>query len=72
VPYLIDGDFKLTDPTAINLFIIKRSSKTELLGRTLEDEAAVQCLLSVLGYAKEKLVNLFFDKEHECKLGGVI
>jgi glutathione S-transferase len=38
---LIDGDFKLTESKAINLYIIKKSGKTELLGKNAKDEALV-------------------------------
>ncbi len=41
IPYLIDGDFKLTESKAVNLYIIKRSGKTELLGKDIKDEALV-------------------------------
>jgi hypothetical protein len=37
LPYLIDGDFKLNNPKAINLYIIKKAKKFELLGKSLED-----------------------------------
>lgn len=42
LPYLIDGDFKLSESKAINLYIVKKSGKTELLGKTLQDEARVE------------------------------
>jgi glutathione S-transferase len=41
LPYLIDGDFKLTESAAIAKYIIKRSGKTELLGKTLQDQGKV-------------------------------
>ncbi len=41
IPYLIDGDFKLTESAAIAKYIIKRSGKTDLLGKTLQDEGKV-------------------------------
>jgi glutathione S-transferase len=37
LPYLIDGDFKLTESRAINLYVIKKSGKTDLLGKNLKD-----------------------------------
>jgi glutathione S-transferase len=35
LPYVIDGDFKLTESKAIHLYIIKKSGKTDLLGKGL-------------------------------------
>lgn len=35
LPYLIDGDFKVTESRAINSYIIKKSGKKELLGKNL-------------------------------------
>lgn len=40
LPYLINGDFKLTESMAIANYII-RKSKPELLGKTIEDQAKV-------------------------------
>ncbi len=41
LPYLINGDFKLTESMAIANYIIRKSKKTELLGKTVEDQAKV-------------------------------
>lgn len=41
IPYLIDGDFKLTESAAIMKYLVKRSGRNELLGKTLEDEGSV-------------------------------
>lgn len=37
LPYLIDGDLKLTESSAIEKYIIARSEHTELLGKTPKD-----------------------------------
>lgn len=41
LPYLIDGDLKLTETTAIEKYIIERSGNTELLGKNLQDSAKI-------------------------------
>lgn len=41
IPYLIDGDFKLTESSSIFKYIIQRSGHTELLGKTAQDEGQV-------------------------------
>lgn len=49
LPYLIVGDFKLTESSAIIRYIPKRFGKPELLGKTIEDQARVDQLLGVIG-----------------------
>lgn len=48
LPYLIDGDFKLSESTAIIRYIPKKFGKPELLGKTVEDEARVNQILGVI------------------------
>lgn len=48
LPYLIDGDFKLTESEAICRYIIKKYNNGELLGKTLEDQALVDNILGVI------------------------
>jgi glutathione S-transferase len=71
-PYLIDGDFKLTESKAVNHYIIKRSGKTELLGKDLKDESLVECVVSVIQDLKVLLFPMFWDKDFAEKLPGVI
>ena len=37
LPYLIDGEFKLTESSAIAKYIINKSGKTDLLGKNTQD-----------------------------------
>ena len=48
LPYLIDGGFKLSESTAILKYLPKRFNKTDLLGKTTEDQARVDQLLGVI------------------------
>jgi glutathione S-transferase len=41
LPYLINGDFKLTETAAIIRYIIRISNKKELLGKNEEDQARI-------------------------------
>ena len=41
LPYLIDGDFKLTESSSILNYIVRRSGHNELLGKTAQDEGHV-------------------------------
>ncbi len=47
LPYLIHDELKLSESKAIMHYIINISSKKELLGKNLKDEAMVGNLLSV-------------------------
>lgn len=48
LPYLIDGNFKLTESHAVNLYIIRKSGRNELLGTNLNDEAKIRELIGYL------------------------
>jgi glutathione S-transferase len=37
LPYLIDGEFKITESIAVAKYVIKRSGRTELLGKNTQD-----------------------------------
>lgn len=41
LPYLINGNFKLTESIAIAKYIIRKSEKKDLLGKNAEDEARI-------------------------------
>ena len=62
LPYLVDGDFKVTESKAISQYIIKRSGKVELLGKNLRDQTLVECLLGVLQDSSLPIFSLFRDK----------
>ena len=47
LPYLIAGDFKLSESSAINNYIIRKSNKQELLGKTSEDQARIEMICSL-------------------------
>lgn len=65
LPYLIDGEFRLTESAAIAKYIINRSGKTELLGRNSQDQGKVDALLGVFNDAMKEIRGLFWNKEHE-------
>lgn len=65
LPYLIDGDFKLTESAAIAKYIIKRSGKTELLGKNTRDQGKVDAIIAVLADALKDIRGLFWNKDHE-------
>lgn len=65
LPYLIDGDFKLTESTAIAKYIINRSGKTELLGKNTQDQGKVEAIIAVLTDALKDIRGLFWNKDYE-------
>ena len=68
LPYLIDGDLKLTESSAIQRYVIKKYGKTDLLGKDIKDQAWVDAILGVFGDIRSALASLFWNKEWEAKL----
>lgn len=64
LPYLIDGDFKLTESAAINRYIILQSGHSDLLGKTAKDRARVDNILGVLKDALKEIRALFWNKDY--------
>ena len=65
LPYLICGDFKLTESSAINNYIIRKSGKTELLGKNPEEQAKVEMVISLLDDIFQPTYALFFSPNYE-------
>ena len=64
LPYLTHGDFKLTESSAIARYIIHKSGKKELLGKTVEDEAIVDMIISLLDEIFGLTYSLFFSPQY--------
>jgi glutathione S-transferase len=64
IPYLIDGDFKLTESTAIAKYIPHLSGHTDLLGKTAEDQGKVDSILGVFSDAFKEIPSLLWNKDH--------
>ena len=65
LPYLIDGDFKLTESSAVTNYIIRKSEKLELLGKNMKDQAVVENVSGVLQEAGNHMVPLFWNPKYE-------
>lgn len=65
IPYLIDGEFKLTESLAIAKYVIKRSGHNELLGKNAQDEAVVENVIGVINDAFKELRVLFGNPQWE-------
>lgn len=60
LPYLVDGDFKLTESGAIPSYIINKSGHTELLGKNIQDQARVRQIEGVLGDIRQNIFKALF------------
>jgi glutathione S-transferase len=65
LPYLVNGDFKLTESSAIARYIIHKSKNQELLGKNAEDEARVDMVLSLLDDIYTPTFSLFFSPNNQ-------
>ena len=72
LPYLIEGDFKITESSAITHYIIARSDKRSLLGTDAKQQARIKQVQGVLEDIRTPISGLFWDKEWEAKLPGAI
>ena len=41
LPYLIDGDYKLSESSAIPVYLLNKYGKEDMLGKTVEDKGRV-------------------------------
>lgn len=64
LPYLICGDFKLTESVAIAKYIVAKSPKKEILGKTPEDQAKVDMIISLLDDIYNPTYALFFSPNY--------
>lgn len=72
LPYLIDGDYNLTESAAIQRYIIERWGKKEWLGKDVQDAARLESFLSIFNEAAGAVRGLFFNKDFETAKVGVI
>lgn len=72
LPYIIDGDFKLSESKAVVKYIIDRSGKTELLGKNIQDQARVESIVSVLGDIRQHIGPLFWNKDWQAALPAAL
>lgn len=71
LPYLIDGDYKLTETTSIIRYLPKRLGKPELLGKTIQDQGRVDQILGVLSDVQTTLIKDLVEEGWEAKRGEI-
>jgi len=47
IPYLIDGEYNISEASAIQRYVIRKWGNKELLGKNVHDNAQVESLLSI-------------------------
>ena len=72
IPYLIDGEYELTESAAIQRYIINRWGRKELLGKSTQDRARIETFLSIFNEVAGAVRGLFFNKDYETAKVGVI
>lgn len=64
LPYLIDGEYNLTESTALHRYIINKWGDPNFEGKDLKDKALVDSFLSIFLEVTGEIKGLFFNKDH--------
>ena len=67
-PFLIDGDFVLTESSAIPLYICHKANRPDLLGKNLVDQSRVRQIEGVAFDLLQTIGKHVFDPEKEKKI----
>lgn len=65
MPYLIDGEYSITETEAIQRYICHRWGKKALLGRDIQETARLDAILSIFNEVSGAIKELLFNKNHE-------
>ena len=68
IPYLIDGDFILTESGAIPLYLCQRENRGDLLGKDLKDQSRVRQVDGVVRDFYQTITGVFFKPDRDEKL----
>jgi glutathione S-transferase len=72
LPYLIDGEYNITESAAIQNYIIDKWGKPELNGKDAKDTARIESFLSIFTEIAGAVRALFFNKDYETAKNAVI
>jgi glutathione S-transferase len=65
LPYIIDGDIKVSESDILPRYVIKKSGQTELLGKNARDMAMVDNVIYTVLDLWAVILPLFFNKKWE-------
>lgn len=65
LPYLVDGDVKISESVAVAKYVINRSGKTDLFGKNTQDRGKVDAIVAILRELNGSVVGLCFNPDHE-------
>lgn len=72
LPYLFDGEYSLTESSAIQRYIINKWGNSELLGKNAHDNSKIESFLSIFIEISSAVKGLFFNKDHATARGPII
>lgn len=72
LPYLIDGDYNITETAAVQTYIIRKWGKGDLLGKNNQDFARIESFLSIFNEITGAIRGLFFNANHATEKAGVL
>lgn len=70
MPYIIDGDLKISESDVLPRYVIKKSGRLELLGNDPRDMAMVDNVIYVVMDLWNPISQLFFNKKWEDEKTG--
>ena len=72
LPYLVDGEYNLTESSAVERYIINKWGNSELTGKNPKDNAQMESFLSVFLEIAGAVRGLFFNKDHATAKGPLL
>ena len=68
LPYLIDGDFKITESAAIAQYLIHKAGRSDLLGKDLREQAKARELEGVISDIKQQVFKSIYLNSEDSKI----
>ena len=63
LPYLVDGDFKVTESSAIPVYLAHKAGRTDLLGEGHQEQAQVRQIEGILNDVRANIFKIIMLKE---------
>lgn len=68
LPYIVDGDLRISEHRAIDLYFCHKAGQPELLGDSLIDKVQVESVLCVISDINNQFFKVVFTPEYEAEL----